>query len=62
MLAITRRKGQKIVCSNGMVIMVVKGKAQIGIVAPADVKILRSELVGKPPRTGGRGDNRPKAA
>jgi carbon storage regulator len=47
MLVISRKKSEKIFISGGISIMVISvrgDQVQLGIEAPADVKILRSEL------------------
>jgi carbon storage regulator len=47
MLVLTRKVNERIVCSNGMVITVLAingSSVRIGIKAPPDVTILRSEL------------------
>ena len=47
MLVLTRKKGQRIILSNGIVITVCQtksGSVRLGIEAPKDVKILREEL------------------
>ena len=47
MLVLTRKPGQRILFSNGVVITVCQtksGSVQLGIEAPKDVKILREEL------------------
>lgn len=60
MLKLSRRLGERIVIGDGIVVEVVaidRGKVRLGIVAPRDVPIFRSELLddrgdlkgGKPP-------------
>ena len=47
MLVLTRKPGQRILFSNGVVITVCQtksGSVRLGIEAPKDVKILREEL------------------
>ena len=47
MLVLTRKKGQRIILSNGIVITVCQtktGSVRLGVEAPKDVKILREEL------------------
>lgn len=47
MLVVTRKVDERIVCSNGMVITITainRNSVRIGIEAPPDVTILRSEL------------------
>ena len=47
MLVLTRKPGQRILFSNGVVITVCQtktGSVRLGIEAPKDVKILRDEL------------------
>lgn len=47
MLVLTRKPGQRILFSNGIVITVCQtktGSVRLGIEAPKDVKILREEL------------------
>jgi carbon storage regulator len=60
MLVLTRKRGQRIVipgCSVTITIAAVKGDAvRLGIAAPAEVSVLREELVRqKKARRGGRG-------
>jgi len=53
-LVLSRKPGQKIILSNGVVIMLVATNtctAKIGIDAPADVRVLREELCGERPNT-----------
>ena len=48
MLVLSRKPGEKVVIDGGITITVVEvngGRVRIGIDAPADVEILRSELV-----------------
>jgi carbon storage regulator CsrA len=50
MLVLTRREGERIVIGEGIEIVIVKtkgGAVKIGIEAPAEVKVLRSELADK---------------
>lgn len=47
MLVLTRKDGQKLLFSNGIVITVCQtktGSVRLGVEAPKDVKILREEL------------------
>jgi len=46
-LILTRKKNQRIVCSNGMVILITEisdGKVRLGFDAPPDIRIWREEL------------------
>jgi carbon storage regulator len=48
MLVLSRKPGEKVVIDGGITIIVVEfngGRVKIGIEAPADVAILRGELV-----------------
>lgn len=52
MLCLSRKKGQKIIIGTGAdrieitVVDIDRGKIRLGIVAPKDVPIFRSELIG----------------
>ncbi len=48
MLVLSRKRNEKIVCSNGMVITIVEvrgDKVRIGIEAPLNIKVYRSEVL-----------------
>jgi carbon storage regulator len=51
MLILSRKQGEKVLVGNDIVVSVVAvrgAKARIGIEAPAQIRILRSELYGRP--------------
>ncbi len=57
MLVLARKRGEKIICSNGMSILVAeigRGKVKLGIEAPPEVKIWREELEAQKCRRIGR--------
>lgn len=59
-MILTRRVGEQIIIAGNIVVTVVdvdRGKIRIGITAPTDVVILRSELVANP-----HGSDRPTPA
>lgn len=65
MLVLTRKKNEMIQIGNDIVVKVIstgRGKVKLGIEAPANVRVLRSELVnavGRPQSTGGCPNARP---
>ena len=53
MLLLTRRPGEVITIGDGIeiTIMEVSGRqVRVGVLAPKDVKIMRKELLGRPPK------------
>ncbi|QGJ71988.1 Translational regulator CsrA [Planctomycetales bacterium 10988] len=53
MLVLSRREGERIQIGDGIsltVVSVSNGKVRLGIEAPQEVKIVREELIGIPPR------------
>jgi carbon storage regulator CsrA len=57
MLVLTRRVNEKVVLpSLGVTVQVLsvgEGRVRLGVAAPADVKVLREELLPKPPPAAG---------
>jgi len=54
MLVLTRRIGEKIVIDGGIILTILEigtARVRVGIEAPKDVMILRSELLDQPPTT-----------
>lgn len=52
MLVLSRKVDEKIMIGGDIVVTVLRsfgGKVRIGIEAPANVRVLRAELMGKPP-------------
>lgn len=53
MLLLTRRIGESVVIGDGVEVRVMSvqgSQVRLGIAAPREVTILRSELIGKPPK------------
>lgn len=52
MLVLSRKRGERIMVGDDIVITVVHAgdTVRLGIEAPRDVKVIREELVGQPPR------------
>ncbi len=67
MLVLSRRSGEQIVLPDlGIVITMVAvtgGRARVGIMAPADVRVLRAEIVPPPAGAGShpQGDREPRS-
>lgn len=52
MLVLTRKKGEKIRIGDDIVLTVVEvrdGKARLGIDAPPEIRVVRSEIADQPP-------------